>query len=385
MEIKEMSMTDVQTRLTEIREELETDQADVDALADEVRNLKARETELKESAAKRVKIMQEVSSGAGDVIKTFEQRSDRKKNYDPSSEEYRRAWLKDIAVDERGKHFLGEMTVEERDAFTFMTTNTDTLVPTSIENRIIELVRSQSPILNDASMTFFKRGFSIPRHKLINQGDAKVVAEGAANDDEQDTFDLLTLAGIEIKKHVVLTRKMEIQSIDAFETWLVEHLAARIRVAKEKHILTRLDDTTYGITADNILTGVLSDDEFLKIFSQINQDGEKVIYANSKTIWTVIAALKNEQGDKLFIPNSMSDPLISGRVYGTAVKPDSNLEDNVLYIGVPRSILCNDFDTLEIVPQQEPKTLNRIFTAYSLFDAGLENPEAFVKYTHTAG
>ena len=176
---------------------------------------------------------------------------------------------------------------------------------------------------------------------------------------------------------------MEIQSIDAFETWLVEHLAARIRVAKEKQVLSRLDNTTYGIASGNILTGTLSDAEILKIFSQIDQDGEKDIYANAKTIWTVLASLETTDGTKLFIPNSMSDPLITGRVYGAAVKADANLADNVFYVGVPRSILCNDFDTLEIVPQIEPKTLNRIFTAYSLFDACLENPLASVKYTHS--
>jgi aminopeptidase len=49
-------------------------------------------------------------------------------------------------------------------------------------------------------------GFGVPRHKAIDQGDAKVTSEGAANDDEQDTFDLLTLDGVEIKK-AVLTAK----------------------------------------------------------------------------------------------------------------------------------------------------------------------------------
>ena len=72
---------------------------------------------------------------------------------------------------------------------------------------------------------------------------------------------------MEIKKHIVLTRKMEIQSLSAFEDWLVTHLAARIRVAKERHILSRLDNETYGIATENKISGTLSDSEVRRLFS----------------------------------------------------------------------------------------------------------------------
>ena len=373
---------EIENRMAEIEKEIDSEDADLELLEKEVRDLKKEKETLIKEVERRREIKSEVASGSGVLLRSFEIKNSEE-SFTVASPEYKTAWLKNIAIDERGKSLFSPMSETEKRAFTFITTNTTAVVPKEISDRIVELVRNQSPILDDASMTFFTRGFGVPRHKSIDAGDAKVVSEGQANDDEQDTFDLLNIVGVEIKKHVVLSRQMEIQSIDAFETWLVEHLAARIRVAKEKQVLSRLDNTTYGIASGNILTGTLSDAEILKIFSQINQDGEKVIYANAKTIWTVLAALETADGTKLFIPNSMSDPLITGRVYGAAVKADANLADNVFYVGVPRSILCNDFDTLEIVPQIEPKTLNRIFTAYSLFDAGLENPLAFVKYTHS--
>lgn len=373
---------EIENRMAEIEKEIDSEDADLELLEKEVRDLKKEKETLIKEVERRREIKSEVVSGSGILLRSFETKNSEE-SFTVASPEYKTAWLKNIAVDERGKSLFSPMSEIEKRAFTFITTNTTAVVPKEISDRIVELVRNQSPILDDASMTFFTRGFGVPRHKSIDAGDAKVVSEGQANDDEQDTFDLLNIVGVEIKKHVVLSRQMEIQSIEAFETWLVEHLAARIRVAKEKQVLSRLDNTTYGIASGNILTGTLSDAEILKIFSQIDQDGEKVIYANAKTIWTVLASLETTDGTKLFIPNSMSDPLITGRVYGAAVKADANLADNVFYIGVPRSILCNDFDTLEIVPQIEPKTLNRIFTAYSLFDAGLENPLAFVKYTHS--
>lgn len=106
---------------------------------------------------------------------------------------------------------------------------------------IIDLVESMSPMLEDAEHSGMTSGFGVPRRKSIKAGDAKGVAEGTANDDEENEFDLLSLEGIEIKKHAVLSRKMKFKSIDAFEAWLVNELAERIAVAKNRVIRNRLD------------------------------------------------------------------------------------------------------------------------------------------------
>lgn len=381
-------LEEIEARLAAIAVELDGEGADIDALEAETRSLLDEKNQLVSAAEKRNRLKGDIAAGtAGTVVKEMRNQETvgAKKTFTAGSPEYRSAWLKDIAVDERGRHLLGEMDVEERAAFTFLTSNTGAVVPTEIANKIVELVISQAPMYADATQTQFTKGFGVPRHKSIDQGDAKAVAEGAANDDEKDTFDLLSLDGVEIKKHVVLSKKMEIQSIDAFENWLTQHLADRIRVAKENRIIEQLDNTTYGIAAANKLTGTLSDAEVRKIFGQIKADGLKNVYANNYTIWNVIAGLENEMGQKLFMPNTMSDPIVAGRVYGAAVKVDETLANNVIYVGVSKKLLANDFDALEIVPQIEPKTLNRIFTGYALFDAGLEDPAAFVKYTHSAG
>lgn len=372
---------EIEARMAAIAVELEAEGADLDALQAEVRSLKSEKTEL-EAVEKRAAIRASVAGGAGVEVRSFVPAVEAEVVYTAASKEYRNAWLKEMGVDGRGNHIFGEMSKEERAAYTMVTTNTAAVVPTEIVNRVIELVKADAPLLADITMTQFVRGFGVPRHTGIVAGDAAVVGEGTANVDEQDNFELLPLAGVEIKKHVVLSKQMEIQSIDAFADWLVSHLAARIRVAKEKHILAQLAKATVGIAEGNKISGNFTDEEVLRCFSLINQNGVKKVYANSKTVWTVIAAMKDQQGNKLFIPNSMADPTTAGYLYGAAVKVDDNLADNVILIGVPAAILGNDFAALEIVPQVEPKTLNRIYTGYALFDAGLENPQAFVQYTH---
>ena len=306
---------------------------------------------------------------------------EEKKSYGPDSPEYRSAWLKTMAVRD-GVHMLGELTAEERTTYTHTTANTGAVVPTVTMNRIIELVESNYPIYNDSTKSTMTQGFEIPRHAAIAAGDAAATNEGAANNDEQDTFNYLPLAGVEIKKHVVISRKMKWQSIDAFEDWIVGHIAERIGVAKETRILAQLVDATYGIANANIATGVEATDANIRAkLGLVRGTGAKVLYANAYTIWNILAGINDGAGNKAFIPSPQADPVTKGVVYGYTVKEDNNLSDKVILAGAPSKILSNNFEDLFINRGIDPRTLEEIITGYSLFDAGLENPLAFVKVT----
>lgn len=376
---------EIDKRLSEIKAELDGD-CDVDALEKEVRGLKEERKTLMDMLEKRKQLQNEVANGAGEVIRGFKPETEEKR-YDASSPEYKTAWLKNMAMDSRGKKLFGDLTKEERAAFTFTTANTGEVVPTEIMNRIVSLVDNDSPMYDDSFKSNLVSGFEIPRLKSIDAGDAKNVTEGAANDDEQDTIDSIALPGVEIKKHIVMSRKMQFQSIQAFEDWVVTHLAERIRVAKETYILSQLAKSgTVGIDSGNVISAAAcTDEEIRKALGLLRGSGERVLYANSNFIWNTLAGLETTEGDKLFIPNPMADPLVEGRVYGTAVKRDSNIPDDTFYIGYPKKILSNEFILFDITPQIEDKTLNRIFVGYSLFDAGLEDPKAFVKWSKSGG
>lgn len=384
MEIKNMTMAEVRARMAEVRTLLDSnDNIDVDALTEEVRQLKERQKELETQAETRRRLMSEVE-GSETVVRTFgdPEQQVEEREFDASSPEYRTAWLKNLALDDKGNRMFGELTEVEQRAFNFVTTNTPQVVPTEILDRIVELVDNDSPILDDARTEHLAAGFTIARHKSIDAGDAKKTGEGVANDDEKDTFDELKLVGYEFKKHITMSRQMQFQSISAFENWVVSHLAARIRVAKENYILEQLDTTTAGMDTANKVTGTaLTDDEIRKVFALLRGSGERVLYANNNFIWGTLAGIKDEEGNKLFQPSSMVDPIVEGRVYGSAVKKDENIPDDTFYVGYPKSIIANEFIPFDITPQIEAKTLNRIFVGYSLFDAGLEDPKAFAKWS----
>ena len=357
--------------------------------ADELEQLAEERTAIDEelterrAAAARDQLRRDAVAGGTVVMNVLarqpQQQEQREMNAD--SPEYRTAWLKKMAVRD-GVALFGELTEAENRAYTHTTANTGAVVPTAVMNRIVELVESNYPIYADATKDSMVSGFQIPRHTAIAAGDAAATNEGAANSDEQDTFDYLPLSGVEIKKHIVISRKMKWQSISAFEDWVVKHIAERIGVAKETRILSQLNDATYGIAAANIQTGVECSDAGIRAnLSLVRGTGAKVIYANAYTIWNILAAIHDDAGNKAFIPSPQSDPVTKGVVYGYTVKEDSNLADKVMYAGAPSLILANNFEDLFINRAMDPKTFEDIIAGYSLFDAGLEHPQGFVKVT----
>ena len=355
---------------------------ELEQLAEE-RNLIEEELTERRAAAARDQLRRDgVAAGTvGTNVLARQPEPAQQRNYGPDSAEYRNAWLKKMAVRD-GVALFGELNEEETRAYTHTTANTGAVVPTAVMNRIVELVESEYPMYNDASKSAMVQGFQIPRHTAIAAGDAAATNEGAANSDEQDTFDYLPLAGVEIKKHIVISRKMKWQSISAFEDWIVTHIAERIGVAKEARILSQLGDATYGIAAANVATGVEATDANIRAkLGLVRGTGAKVLYANAYTIWNILAGINDGAGNKAFIPSPQADPVTKGVVYGYTVKEDNNLANKVIYAGAPSKILANNFEDLFINRAMDPKTFEDIVAGYSRFDAGLENPLAFVKVT----
>lgn len=68
MDIDKMNFDDVEKRMSEIKEELEKEDADIEALEKEVNQLEERKKQLKESVEKRKTLMQKVANGEGVIV-----------------------------------------------------------------------------------------------------------------------------------------------------------------------------------------------------------------------------------------------------------------------------------------------------------------------------
>lgn len=376
-----------------------TDDADDEALTEFEKGTADITAELNERAnaassglaERRAAVRASIDAGSA-IVLPVPAESAEPRSYDASSPEYRDAWLREMAsVPDGGRrsYMFGEPTAEQRAAYTMTTANSGAVVPTEIMDEIVELMEADAPLYADAYHTNFAHICEIVQHTGITAGDAAATDEGAANDDEQNAWNTITLTGEEIKKHVDLTRKMEIQSLGAFRTWLVREIADRMKVAIEKLCYQRLDEGTSkgakaGIADENIISGTLTDAEVRRCFGLLKGRGVRSVYANEATIWNVLAGITTEDNKKAFIPSAMEDPIVQGRIYGAAAKKDDTLADGVIYFGYPAELQVNDFDQVNIMDDVDVKTRKHTYSGYALVDAGLRNPKGFVKYTHTS-
>ena len=308
----------------------------------------------------------------------------------------RTAYFKDLAQRSGFNFADGEMTREERAAFTHLTTNTGAVVPTETQNEIISLVDSSATIFGDVHRDTFPHIYEIPRHKAITAGDAAQTAEGAAPaDEEQNQFDTITINGDEIKKTVKMSRKMQITSIAAFEAYIVREIAARLAFAGENKIIALLDDTDLGMAAANKITITGANAKLtkaklvealgkLKTFNNPAAKGA-IVYANGTTIWNQIAMVEDANNRSYFIQSEQTeDPTIQGRVFGKLVKQDDALADNVILIGYPDLFRSNIFGDLSVDPYVEHGTQKRCWDGYMLYGGALAVPQAFAKITISA-
>ena len=301
----------------------------------------------------------------------------------------RSAYFKDLA--QRSGIVLadGEMNQLERAAFTHLTTNTDSVVPTELQNEIISMIDSSAVLFGDVHRDNFAHVYEVIRHKAITKGDAAKTDEGKAPaDDEKNEFDTITINGDEIKKTVKMSRKMQVQSVASFESYITGEISARLASVAEGMIISTLDDATLGMAAANKATGAnLTKAALVKMLGGLktyNNPAPKgaIVYANGDTIWNHIAMIEDANKRSYFIQSELSDdPTIQGRIFGKTVKQDDALADGVVLVGYPDLFRSNIFDGIDIRPYIENGTQQRCWDGYLLYGGVLAIPTAFAKFT----
>ena len=172
-------------------------------------------------------------------------------------------------------------------------------------------IDNSTALFSDVTRDTIPGQYELVRHKAIAKGDAAKTAEGATpTDEEQNEFDRITLTGDEIKKTVKLSRKMMIQSLDSFRTYINREVSARCGVAGDKIVLAKLVDGALGMAAGNKISvakaGTLTKADMMKALSLLKTYGNPAakgvrIYANQSTIWNKIAAIEDATKRSYFI------------------------------------------------------------------------------------
>lgn len=386
------TLQEIQARRAEIRRMLDAGSADLDlnALETELDQLDADERTIVEATERRAAIVARVvGGGAGETslrtVRSFPmgagiEGGTEERTFDASSPEYRSAFLKTLAKDQKtGEMRLGELTDVEQRAFTFTTANTGGVLPTAMSTRIWDMVTERYAILGHIAKSTFANVYQFEQATAIVAGDAAVSAENTANAEDLDvTFVPITLTGSEVKADVVISRKMQIQSMAGFEDFLVRKLVERIGVQLNKLVFTAIDADTDNAVIPT--AGALTEADFRAALGSIKGGTDCRVYANQSTIWNEIAGVKDLNGRSFFIASELSDdPTLQGRIFGKKVYLDDTLADGMIQVGYVDAIEANLFQDVEILSDVDVKTHGTTYGGYALFEAALGDTRSWVK------
>ncbi len=378
MNIEEMNLEQVEARMAEIEAiNPETYEGEAEELRTELEALGARFEEL-EKRQKTEEVRKALEEGKIAPTKTIKKQEDEgRKTMTFDSNEYRIAW---------DKMMLGlPMTDEERTAFTHTTGTTGGqtagyTIPTTLVNKIWDLIEEKHAILGD--ITIYRTGtiLEVVKRTAIAAGDAATASEGAApSNDENNTFDKVTLAGKDFAKTVKISYALGIMSMDGFESFIVKEIGDRLGAALAADVITQigtnydssnndLDVATSGKVAWTDIAGALA---VLKNAGNIN------VYASQATIYKYIVGMVDSTGRPLFQHDA--NEKIRGYLAGFPVKAEDAITDDLIWIGDPEQVVGNMVQDIMVESDRNIETHTIVYAGYARFQCALVEPKAFAK------
>lgn len=375
MEIKEMNLKDIEERLNAIREEIENDDADIEALETEVRNLNGRKEELRTMETRRQEKIMEIRSGMGEVIRTFEEEKKLNRTFAPDTIEYRDAYLKNL----QGK----TLNAEERAAI-----SATAVIPTETMNMIVgrlELV----PLLSAVDMTYIPGNVTYPVEETVN--DASWVAMGTAATDSSDAITSISLGAYKLIKTIEITADVAAMAIPAFQNWLVNGLANKIQFAIDKAILTG--------TGSNQATGILKSGEvtntgtytkaamkygdLMKIIAALPTkylSGASFIMPRA-IFYGEVLGLEDSTGNRVVVADAQAPAKFN--ILGYPVIVDDNCSADTVIFGDLKEYKFNFAKAIEVKADESVafRTGSTVYRAMCLADGKIADKNAFTVFT----
>lgn len=225
MEIKDMNLEQIEERLAAIATEIEEEGADLDAIEEETRNLKARKKELEEEAEKNQQ-KRAAALNQGTVVK----KEERKMPVEQRTQEYMNLFADYIKSGDYSEcRAFAEAHEEELEVRMVKTENVSggtVAVPTVIFDTIKHAWET------DGIMRRVKKSYLQGNIKIgfeVSSTPAAIHAEGTeAPSEEELTLGIITMVPDSIKKWITITDEVMDMGGEAFLRYIYEELAYRL-------------------------------------------------------------------------------------------------------------------------------------------------------------
>ena len=375
-------LNEIEARLAQIKNELEQEGADIDALEREAQDLINERKAILERIEKRNKIISDITAGAGNPIPGFMPRpeEERAAGFTRESSEYRSAFLKHLR--------RIELTDVEQRAFTTVASGdgaAGAVIPTTTQNRIVEIVKQYAPLLAEINLMQVPGGVKVPVEHVVNV--AATHAENAIIEASNDKLKHVDLFGYEITKLLQISKSVMQMSVDAFENWLANNLgkslAAKITSliidgsgsGEAKGINTIQWNQNNSVNVD--LQASLTVNNVTTLISLLpgGYDANAKFLMSKKTLFTDFMPLKDSSKHDLVTREGNQY-----YIYGYPVMLDERITHHEAILGDFRAGYYGNMpEEINVVNQFDIDTNSYKFLGAGMFDGKPALPDAFVK------
>lgn len=344
-------LEEIEARLAAIPAELEKDGADLDALKSEVTSLKAERKQILDAVEKREKILDDIRSGGGQVVRAMTNQPEERR-LTPDTEKYRSLWLRHL----QGK----ELTDVEQRAYT----NANGAIAVMTANAIMSAVRDHAPILS--RMTVIYSAVNLTYYVEDTNNEAEDHTENAAITAAADTLTKIQLVPAEIVKMIQVSEAAKLMSVTAFEAWLAKTLGEAIARKINSKIITALlgAASSAGTSIDAASVQALLG----------SVKGDVTILCNRKALYTKLLPIQdNSKSSIVRFDGGMAT------VYGVEVMIDDNVPDDTVAAGDLSKLIAAMAEDVTVRNQYDINTNSTKYLGVAIFDVKVGLASAFVK------
>ena len=231
-----MNLKEIEARIAEIKNELETRGAELSVeesnkLVDEAEQLNEQRKALVEAAEKRNAALANIAAGEGKTVRTFAAPNGAAADEDDdkyASMAYRKAFMQYVT---RGT----AIPAEYRNDANTKTSDVGNVIPTTVVDQIISKLENVGGILALVTKTAYKGGVAIPKNSV--KPVATWVAEGAGSDKQKLAVGSVTFAYHKLRCAVSVSLEVDTMSITAFEAYLVRVIVEAMTKKLEESII----------------------------------------------------------------------------------------------------------------------------------------------------
>lgn len=372
MEIRDMKMEDVESRLEEIRGLLDTPDADLTALNAEVDQLTQRKADIIKAAEERKALEAKVIEN-GKTVRTFEKENKKMAdNFAIDTLEYRNAWVKSIS----GR----DMSVEERAALT----SAGAVIPTMTVNAVWDKLIKPAELLSRIDVSQFPNYVRFPKATTVNGATGQAV--GGTITESSDVVSYTDLTPFEYVKLLTVGADIEHMAIGALHDWIVDNLVGSIRYAINADVLTGAGTAgCKGITATVSASATalpaaasLAKKDILAIMAALGAN------YHQGAIWIMTPSMFYSE---IMPMTSLNDYVINDgfarKLFGHDVVLMSEAlvsSKETIFFGDPKAYKLNIFKALEVKPFETATTTNIQWRGATMADGELIDANAFVRF-----